>query len=147
MVSSPVAPSTTRTQSRARTVLLLVAGAVVAGIANSIVAFSALAAGARADFSPLLPAVYLPFTVLGLLAGYLGWRIVRARATQPLRVLRVLVPVLFVLSFLPDTVLLLTGFIPGATPNGVVALMLIHPIVVAVGVPLYQRLAPVTATR
>ena len=142
MVSTTVAPST-RTPTIARTVVLLAAAVVVAGVSAGIVAFSAAAAGAGA-FPPLMPAVYLTFVVLGLVAGYLGWRIVRARAPRPLALLRVLVPVLLVLSLLPDTILLLTGFIPGTTVTGAVALMLMHPIVVAVGVPVYQRLAPVT---
>jgi hypothetical protein len=55
----------------------------------------------------------------------------------------VLVPVLAVMSFVPDTVLAITGFIPGTTLTGVVALMLMHLVVVAIAVPLCARLAPV----
>jgi NhaP-type Na+/H+ and K+/H+ antiporter len=115
----------------------------VALAANTVIAMAALAAGANSAFSPLLVFVYGPFTVVGLLAAYAGWRIVRRRASSPRGVLRVLVPVLAVLSFVPDTVLAITGFIPGTTLTGVVALMLMHLVVVAIAVPLSARLAPV----
>jgi hypothetical protein len=124
--------------------LALVAAIVVAVAANTVVALAALAAGASPAFSPLTIAVYGPFTVHGILAGYVGWRIVRGRAANPLRALRVLVPLLLVLSFAPDTVSAIIGFIPGSSLTGFVALMIMHPIVVAVGVPVYQRLAPVS---
>jgi hypothetical protein len=126
-----------------RAAVLLAAGALVALAANAVIAMVALAAGASSAFSPLLVFVYGPFTVVGLLAAYAGWRIVRGRARSPRRVLRVLVPVLAVLSFVPDTVLAFTGFIPGTTLTGVVALMLMHLVVVAIAVPVSARLAPV----
>jgi len=40
-------------------------------------------------------------------------------------------------------VLMATGFIPGTTVTGVVALMLMHLVVAGVTVPVSQRLAPV----
>src|SRR6187402_1770159 len=132
MVSTAVA-SPARTASVARTVLLLAAAVAVAGVSAAAVAAAALAVDPHAGFPPLMPQVYLGFVVLGVLAGYLGWRLVRARVRRPLTVLRVLVPVLLVLSLVPDTLLLFTGFIPGTTATGAVALMLMHPIVVAVG--------------
>src|SRR5688572_19527709 len=115
------------------TVLTLVAAVAAAVAAASVIAFAAIAAGATA-FPPLMPYVYGPFAAIGLLAAYAGWRIVRRVAPNPRAVLRVLVPVLLVLSFIPDTVLLLTGFIPGTTTAGAVALMFMHVIVVAVAV-------------
>ena len=137
--------STTATlaPSRTRAAVLLAAGAIVALAANAVIAMAALAAGASSAFSPLLVFVYGPFTVVGLLAAFAGWRIVRRRARNPRAVLRVLVPVLAVLSFVPDTILAITGFIPATTLTGVVALMLMHLVVVAIAVPLSARLAPV----
>ena len=131
-----------RLSRRAVVALTLAVAAVVAVVANSIVALAGLAAGANSAFAPLMLAVYGPFTILGIVAGYVGWRVVR-RSSRALLLLRVLVPVLLVLSFVPDAVSLLLGFIPGTTVTGFVALMIMHPIVVAVGVPVYQRLAPV----
>jgi hypothetical protein len=133
--------STTRT-SAGRTTALLAAGAVVAGAATTVIALTAQAAGAG-DFPALKPLVYLPFVVLGLAAATAGWAIVRARATDPVRVLRVLVPVLTILSLAPDVVLAITGFIPGTTLTGAVALGLMHLTVVGVAVPVLARALPV----
>lgn len=137
----------TRTIPRARvsapvTAVVLVAGAVVGVAANAVIAFSALAAGASSTFAPVTVA-FIPFTVVGYFAAYLGWRIIRARTARPAAVLRVLVPVLTILSFIPDIVLLATGFIPGASATAVIALALMHSVVVAVAVPIFLRVAPV----
>lgn len=137
-----------RTLSRRAVVVLTLAGAaLVAVAANTVVAFAGLSAGASASFAPLMIAVYGPFSALGLVAGYVGWRIVRGRASEPLRMLRVLVPVLLVLSFLPDAITAIVGFIPDGSSTGFVSLMVMHVVVVAVGVPVYQRLAPVRSVR
>ncbi|HEX4442113.1 MAG TPA: DUF6069 family protein [Galbitalea sp.] len=137
------AQRSTASMSRRSIVLLtMIAAAVVGVAANAVVAFAGIAAGASPAFAPLSIAVFGPFTVLGLVAGYLGWRIVRARAANPLRLLRILVPVLLVLSFVPDTISAIVGFIPDSSTTGFVALMIMHPIVAAVGVPVYQRLSP-----
>lgn len=125
------------------TVLVLVAGAIIAIAANAVVAFSAIAAGASSEFHPLMFSIFSAFTVIGYFAAYLGWRIVRARAAHPVAVLRVLVPVLTVLSFIPDVVVLATGFIPNSSSTAVIALALMHLVVVAVAVPVFLRVAPV----
>ncbi|THG30193.1 hypothetical protein E6C64_11670 [Naasia lichenicola] len=123
--------------------MTLVAGAAVALAANAIIATSAVAAGADARFGPLTVPAYVTFTLAGLAAAYAGWRIVRARAAHPDRVLRVLVPLLAVLSFVPDGILLATGFIPGSSPIAVAGLALMHLVVVAVAVPVFRAVAPV----
>lgn len=129
--------------SAPRTALALAAGVVVAGLANTVIAVVALAAGADPGFAPLFTPVYLAFTTIGLLAAYAGWRIVRRIAPNPARVLRVLVPVVLVLSFAPDVALAILRFIPDTTTTGVVALALMHVVVAGVAVPLSARLAPV----
>lgn len=143
MPATDTATLDTVTPTRVRSVAMIAAGILVAVLANSVIAIAAHAAGASADFSPLLVFVYAPFTLAGFLAAYAGWRIVRRRARRPAAVLRVLVPVLTVLSFAPDTILAVTGFIPGASLTAVVALCLMHLVVVAVAVPICARLAPV----
>lgn len=133
----------TGTASVPRTALLLAAAFAVAGLANTVIAFTALAVGATSGFGPLTPAFYLTFTALGVAGGYLGWRIVRRLFADPGRVLRVLVPVALVLSWIPDVALAILQFIPGANVTGAVALALMHAVVVGVAVPVYQRIAPV----
>jgi len=131
------------TASVPRTAVLLTAAIVVAGAANSVIALAAVAAGASSGYAPLMPPVYLGFTILGVLAGYTGWRIVRGLTPQPARVLRVLVPVALVLSWVPDVILALVQFIPETTLTGALALALMHAVVIAVAVPVYARIAPV----
>jgi hypothetical protein len=143
MSATDTAPTATATLTRSRAVLVLIIGAAVAVLINWVVATAALAAGASSAFSPLAIYVYAPFTVLGLLAAYIGWRIVRRRAHHPALALRVLVPVITVLSFAPDTVLALTRFIPGTSTTAVLGLALMHLVVVGIAVPLCARLAPV----
>lgn len=123
--------------------LLLVAGALVAVGINWAIATMAIAAGANAEFAPLAGYVFAPLTVIAYALAYLGWRTVRSRAAKPASVLRVLVPVLTVLSLVPDTVLLVTGFIPDSSPLAVLALALMHLVVVATVVTAAQRVAPV----
>lgn len=135
--------ASTSTTSVPRTAVLLAAAVVVAGAANSVIAVSAIAAGASSTYAPLTLPIYLAFTVVGVLAGYAGWRIIRSRAAQPARVLRVVVPVALVLSWVPDVILAITQFIPGTNLTGALALGLMHAVVVAVAVPVYARVAPV----
>jgi len=132
-----------RTVSVPRTAVLLVAAIVVAGVANSIIALVAIAAGASSAYAPLTLPVYLAFTVVGVLVGYVGWRIIRNRVQHPARVLRVLVPIVLVLSWVPDVILAIVQFIPGTTLTGALALGLMHAVVVAVAVPVYAKVAPV----
>lgn len=131
------------TASVPRTAVLLAAAVVVAGAANSVIALSAVAAGASSEYPPLMVPVYLAFTIVGVLAGYAGWRIIRSRAAHPARVLRVLVPVALVLSWVPDVILAIVQFIPGTNLTGAIALALMHAVVVGVAVPVYARIAPV----
>ncbi len=143
MIATETASNAASSPTRAQTIAILAAGAIVAILANLAIATVAHTAGARADFTPLQLVVYAPFTLVGLIAAYLGWRIVRRRARHPAAALRILVPLLTVLSFAPDTILAITGFIPGASLAAVVALALMHLVVVAVAVPSCARLAPV----
>lgn len=134
----------TGTASVPRTAVLLAAAIAVAALANSVIAFAAVAAGASSAFAPLTPPVLLAFTAVGVLGGYVGWRIIRRLVARPARVLRVLVPVALVLSWVPDVILAIVRFIPGTTLTGVLALALMHAVVVAVAVPVYLRIAPVS---
>ncbi|MFC4950055.1 DUF6069 family protein [Pseudonocardia sp. GCM10023141] len=117
------------------TVLVVVIALAVA--ANTVVALIAEDLGASSDFAPLTLPVYGAFTAVGVIAGWLGWRIVLRRAARPRTVLTVLVPVVTALSLAPDLLLLALRFIPGTNPASVVALMVMHVVVVALAVPGY----------
>lgn len=117
---------------------LLLAGAVALAVAlNLLVAAVAVLAGAPAGYPPLSAPVLALFTVVPMTVGWFGWRFVERRSRRPARTLGVLVAVVFVLSLVPDLVLLATGFIPGTNTVAVVALLLTHVVVMATAVPAY----------
>jgi hypothetical protein len=135
MSASPALPAPRA--SFAVRALLLAAAVALAVTLNAVVAALAVAAGAPADYPPLTLPALTTFTALGVIAGWIGWVLIHRMARNPRVVLRVLVPAVVVLSLVPNVVLLATGFIPGTTVVGVVALMVMHVLVAAVAVPAY----------
>lgn len=136
MTASPLAPRVA-SRPRLRTAAILVAAVIVTIAVNAVIAAVAIAAGAPSTYGPLTFPAFALFTTLGIAAGWAGWVLVHRRARDPRRTLRVLVPVLTLLSFVPDVLLLAFRFIPGTTTAGVIALMLMHLVVVAGAVPAY----------
>ncbi|GGS21138.1 DUF6069 family protein [Streptomyces griseoviridis] len=124
----------------------LVATAVVAVALNAAVAAIAHAAGASDDFEQLHFADYALLTVVGVLAGAGGWALVRARAARPARVLRTWIPVILLVTFVPDILLGLSDN-PGTSWGAVIALMLMHLVVAAVAVPAFRFLLPLPGDR
>ncbi len=132
-----------RPAPRALTVTLTVLAAVAASaVVTTAIALVARAAGAGDAFPPLQPQAYLTFAVAGTIVALGGWLLVVRLVRRSARALRVLVPALVVLSWIPDVVLLVTGFIPGATPGAVIALALMHPTVAGIAVFAGRRIAP-----
>lgn len=132
-VTTTRAPS----RSRLRTAGILAAAMVVAVGLNAVVALVATSLGAPSGYGPLTVPAYALFTVLGIAAGWAGWVIVTHRSRDPRRALAVLVPLVTVVSLVPDVLLLALRFIPGTTPAAAIALMVMHLVVVAVAVPAY----------
>ncbi|GGC92346.1 hypothetical protein GCM10011512_19260 [Tersicoccus solisilvae] len=124
-----------------RTSVILIGAIVVAVALNAVVAAVAVAMGAPTGYGPLTVPAQATLTVIGVVVGWLGWRLVdrraRRRGQEPARILSVLVPVVVVLSFVPDVLLLVTRFVPGTTTGAVLALMVMHVVVAAVAVPAY----------
>nr|BFE59071.1 DUF6069 family protein [Dactylosporangium thailandense] len=118
-------------------------GAVGGFVVNSVIALIGRGVlGAPDEFMPLQPQVYGMLTLVGALAGAVGWHLIATRSGGATRLLRVLVPVVLVLSWIPDVVLLATESQPGTTTAGVLCLMLMHLGVAAAAVPAYRRLIP-----
>ena len=140
--------STTTTQPAARTRTastrtLILAGALAAAVVvNAAIATAARALGASPEFQPLTPAAYIPLTIIGFLLGTAGWALIRAKTRNPARVLRVVVPVVLLLSFIPDLGLLLSGSRPGTSGGAVAALALMHLVVAAAALPALARALP-----
>ncbi|WP_370965652.1 hypothetical protein [Amycolatopsis sp. cg9] len=110
--------STTAALSPA-TALRLGIAIVAAAAVNTVIALAASALDDGGIGMGLNPAAYLPATVLGLLVGAAGWGLIAGRHPK---VLRIVVPLVLVLTWIPD-VLLLTA---GATAANVAGLMLMH---------------------
>ena len=145
--TSANAPTTaTKTSIGAGKIALAgIVAAVVALVANTVVAQVALAAGASDDFTPLTPGAYGFFTVIGVVAGLVGWLVVRRRDNAA-ATLRWLVPTVLVVSLVPDV---MVGFSDraGVSWGAVAALMVMHVVVTVAAVATFSRLLPVTRDR
>lgn len=141
--ASSTAPSAVGKVSWAATAAAAGIGAVGALIINSLIAWAGRdLLDVPHEFSPLTVPVYGTLTVLGAIAGAIGWRLIATRSRRATRLLTVLVPIVLALSLFPDTVLLITKSQPGTTTAGVLALMLMHFGVAAAAVPAYRRFIP-----
>ncbi|UUU29315.1 DUF6069 family protein [Streptomyces sp. CA-210063] len=126
---------------------LVVAGGVfiafvLSALVNALIAVLAHALGAPEDFDPLEPPSYAFLTALGVLAGAVGWALIRRFDRNPERLLRRLVPSVVVVSFVPDFFLFDEGEV-----IGVVALLVMHVAVAVIAVQAYRRVMPVGAVR
>ena len=133
--------------ARTTTSKVLLAGLVAitaALIGNTVVAQVALAAGASEEFQPLTAGAYGFFTVIGVIAGLVGWLLIR-RTANAAATLRWLVPTVLVVSLIPD---ILVGFSDraGVSWGAVVALMVMHIVVTVAAVGTFSRLLPVRRT-
>ena len=132
-----------RTVSWKATAVAAAIGAAGGLVINSVIA---LLARTFFDIPAEFPQLTLPvhgfLTVVGAIAGAIGWHLVVARSGNASGALRVLVPTVLVLSLIPDVVLLASWSQPGTTTAGVVALMLMHVGVAVAAVPAYRRFIP-----
>ena len=131
--------ATTGSAVRAVATATLVAS-VLAVPANAMVSLAAQAAGADPTVvEGLAIYAYGTFTVIGVLAGAIGWAVIRTRASQPTRLLSWLVPTVVAVSLIPNVLMgVSTGWL------GAGALGLMHVVVALVAVPVYRRFLPVT---
>ncbi|WP_439378670.1 DUF6069 family protein [Amycolatopsis lexingtonensis] len=103
----------------ATTALRLGIAVVAAAAVNTVIALAASALDDGGIGMGLNPAAFLPATVLGVLIGAAGWGLIARRHPK---VLRVVVPLVLVLTWIPDVLQLSAG----ATAANVVGLMLMH---------------------
>jgi hypothetical protein len=127
--------------------LALVASVGASLIVEVVIAAVAHAAGASADFRPLTLAGLLGPTIVALMIALMVWELVRQRAADAAAVMRWLVPVGLVVSWLPDVALgtthrIATGPVPDTTWGEVVVLMVMHVFAAAIAVGLFSRLLP-----
>ncbi|WP_306215380.1 DUF6069 family protein [Actinoplanes sp. RD1] len=131
-----------RNRSWPRTAAAAGLGAAGAIIINSVIAWTARGLfDVPSAFEPLSAQAYLPASVIGALAGAIGWHMIAGRVRRGSRLPMALVPVVLALSLIPDVLLLADrSQQPGTTTAGVLMLMLMHLGVAAASVPAYRRL-------
>ncbi len=136
---------TTRVTKTSTVLLAGLVATIVALVGNTVVAQVAHAAGASEKFQPLTFGAYSFLTVVGVVAGLVGWLLIR-RTSNAAATLRWLVPTVLVVSLVPD---ILLGFSdrPGVSWGAVAALMLMHLVVTVSAVTTFSRLLPVSRTQ
>lgn len=116
---------------------------VVAGVlASTVIAAIAHGAGVSHAFLPLHFATYTVLIVFAAIGGAVGWQLVRNRATNPSRLLARLVPIVLLLSFIPDVLIGFTKAETATTWGAVVALMTMHIFVATAAVASYVYFLP-----
>ena len=134
-MTSSVRQTASRAAPPARIALAIVLAAVVAAVVNTLLG---LLIGVI-EGTGYNPTTAIAYSVIGVLIGALGWALVRRVAPRPAAVLRWLVPLVVVLSFVPDLLLLQYGL----SVLLVVGLMLMHVVCAVVAVPAFRRVLPV----
>jgi hypothetical protein len=136
---------TAAAQRAERKPILMAAGvAALAGLAGCvIISIVARAAGVPGSFTPLV--VFPAFVIIGVVAGAVGWQLVRQRSAGPRHLLARLIPAVLLASFVPDLAVGVTRALPHTTWGGVAALMLMHLAVTAGAVPAYRHFLPLRA--
>ena len=130
--------------SLARVALGVAAAAVIAIALNTGVALGTLALEQGGTNTGLNLAAYGSLTVIGVLAGTIGWAAIRRYAARARATLRVVVPVVVVLTFIPDLALLISGAADGINVAG---LLVMHVVVAAVTVSVVSRVLPLAGYR
>lgn len=137
----------TRPPTARTTVVGIALSVVSATLAASLVCLAvariALAAGASDAFLALTPQVFIAFVAVGALGGAIGWAIIRRRVSRPRQLLTRLVPIVFVVSLVPDVLVGVTRALPGTNWVGVAALMIMHVVVAVCVVAANLRFLPV----
>ncbi|MCR6484954.1 DUF6069 family protein [Amycolatopsis sp. OK19-0408] len=114
--------TTTTATPTSVTALRLGLAVVAAAAVNTVIALVASSLDDGGIGMGLNAPAFLPATVAGLLAGAAGWILIARRAPKALRIV---VPSVLVLTWVPDLLLLMAG----ATAANVVGLMLMHLVV------------------
>ena len=136
----PVQPRPTTPAAIAAALLIPIAASV--GLAAAISALVRAVATIPSDFAPFKPSSYIGLIVVGVVAGAVGWLVVRRRAANSPGVMRLLVPAVVALSFIPDVLIGVTKSEAGTTWAGVGGLMAMHLAVAICAVAAFNRFLP-----
>lgn len=130
--------------STLRVAIGILTAAVISIAVNTGIALGALALNPGGTRTGLDLPAYASLTGVGILAGTVGWAVIRRYATHAQAMLRILVPVVVVLSFIPDLGLLVSG---AADAINVAGLLVMHVVVATVTVATVSRTLPLVDYR
>ncbi len=80
------------------------------------------------EFLPLGTARYVIFTIIGMIGAIVVYVAVVKSTQQPVRMFTIVAVVFLIISYVPDILMLVVEFMPGATVPGVVTLMAMHTV-------------------
>jgi len=143
MKAMTAVPTGRRLKTIAAVPAAIAAAVVVGDLASTAIAAIAHGAGVTHAFAPLHFATYTSLIVPGVIGGAIGWQLVRSRVTNPSRLLARLVPLVLLLSFVPDILVGITKALTATTWGGVIALMAMHIVVAGAAVGSYLYFLPV----
>jgi hypothetical protein len=119
---------------------------VAAVAANTIIGLIAVTLlNPDPGFIPLTVPVPAVFTLAGVLGAVAVYAALVRFARKPVEQFRKVAMIALVASFVPDILMLLTGFNPGTTLANVVVLIVMHVVAWAITVGMLTRLAPAEA--
>jgi hypothetical protein len=121
--------------------------AIIAAIVANIIIQQIAVAVLQPDpaFIPLTFAAPIVFTFIGVLGAVIVYAVIGRFARQPVHLFRRVALVTLVVSFIPDILMLITGFNPGTTAANVAVLLLMHVVAWAIAVGILTRLAQTDA--
>jgi Ca2+/Na+ antiporter len=134
-----------RHYSRRRIAAAAVIAAAATGLVDALIGVVALALGAKATLT-LSPGPDVAFAVIASIAGAIGWTIIARRANNPRRALKIIAPVVLLLSFIPD-VLFAAGTVAQTGWAPVAALVLMHIATISLALATYAAVLPIRKQR
>lgn len=92
------------------------------------------------EFDPFQVPQIAFLTAVGVGSGVVVFAVVTRAAQRPLRTFRIIAAVAFLLSLIPDVILLVMQPFPGTTAPAVATLMVMHVVATAITVLMLERL-------
>ncbi len=80
------------------------------------------------EFLPLGTVRYVIFTIVGMIGAIVVYVALVKTSQQPIRIFTMVSVVFLIISYVPDILMLVTEFMPGATIPGVATLMVMHTV-------------------
>lgn len=96
-------------------------------------------------FLPLTMAPPIAFTVIGVLGAVVVFGLIGRFSKNPVALFQRVALIVLIVSFIPDIMMLVTGFNPGTTLANVVVLMIMHVVAWAITVQMLTRLTAAPA--